>query len=82
MSVSGAIKGKAPEDAVFTWPDGDPVLDFRGTWTRLTKEAGMPNLLVHDLRAGGRTFAWEKVLRVPFDKNEGVVKAQLSGPVV
>jgi integrase len=48
--VSDCIKGKRPTDAVFTWPDGRPVTDFRRTWRCLTKRAGMPELIFHDLR--------------------------------
>jgi integrase len=48
--LSECVKGKKAEDAVFTWANGDPVEDFRGTWKALTKTAGVPGLLVHDLR--------------------------------
>lgn len=33
-------------------------------------------------RVAAPLYGREPVLRVPFDKNEGVVKAQMSGPVV
>jgi integrase len=26
------VEGKQPDDAVFTWEDGSPVQDFRGSW--------------------------------------------------
>lgn len=42
-------KGKQPEDFLFT-RDGEPVLDFRGTWAALLKAAGLPGLLLHDFR--------------------------------
>ncbi len=44
------VEGKAPEDPVFTWENGKPVKDFRGSWEQMTKDAGVPNLLFHDLR--------------------------------
>jgi integrase len=33
-----------------TWPNGDPILDFRSAWTKATKAAKLPGLLFHDLR--------------------------------
>lgn len=48
--ISECVKDKGSEDAVFTWANGDPVIDFRGSWAKLTKDAGLPNLLIHDLR--------------------------------
>ena len=42
-------KGKQPEDFLFT-RNGEPVRDFRGTWDALTKAAGLPGLLLHDMR--------------------------------
>jgi integrase len=30
--VSDCIKGKRSTGAIFTWPDGRPVTDFRRTW--------------------------------------------------
>jgi integrase len=48
--VSDCINGKRSTDAVFTWPDGRPVTDCRRTWRSLTKRAGMPELIFHDLR--------------------------------
>lgn len=44
------VEGKEADDAVFTWSDGTPVKDFRETWKKLTKAAGVPNVLLHDLR--------------------------------
>jgi hypothetical protein len=43
-------KDKEPGDFVFTWPDGRPVKDVRGSWAKLVKSVGMPDLLLHDLR--------------------------------
>jgi hypothetical protein len=41
--------GKQPDNPVFTYKDGSPVLDFRKPWGRATIAAGVPGLLVHDL---------------------------------
>lgn len=43
------VRGKGPQDYVFT-RGKRRVMDFRGTWETLTKQAGLPGLLVHDLR--------------------------------
>lgn len=43
------IRGKTAGDYVFT-RSGKRVIDFRGTWRALTEAAGLPGLLVHDLR--------------------------------
>jgi integrase len=48
--VSECVRGKNPGDAVFTWADGRAVRDFRLAWASLVKEAGVPDLLLHDLR--------------------------------
>jgi integrase len=48
--LSECIADKAPDKAVFTWPDGRPVKDVRGAWANATKAAGVPGLLFHDLR--------------------------------
>jgi integrase len=44
---------QAPEQNVFRWSDSQPVRDFRETWANVTKDAGVPDLLVHDLRRTG-----------------------------
>ena len=49
-AVEKCCKNKVPDAYVFTWPDGSPILDFRGAWAKATKAAGVPNLLFHDLR--------------------------------
>ncbi len=48
--TSDCIRGKAPDDRVFTWQNGRPVKDFRGAWAQMAKAAELPNLLVHNLR--------------------------------
>jgi len=44
------IKGKSPEDCLFTRQNGKPVRDFRRSWEKACAEAGMPGLHFHDLR--------------------------------
>jgi integrase len=44
------VRGKGPDDFVFTRADGLPVRDFRGAWAKLCKAAGLNGLLFHDLR--------------------------------
>jgi integrase len=51
--VRQAIAGKAPDDYLLTRADGKPVRDFRRAWYKLTQAAGLPKLLVHDLRRSG-----------------------------
>ena len=51
--LQACMSGKKPEDYVFTRADGEPVLDFRERWEKLTADAGCPALLFHDLRRSG-----------------------------
>lgn len=51
--MKACCDGKNGEHAVFTRPDGSPVRDFRQTWKNVTEAAGVPGLLVHDLRRTG-----------------------------
>jgi len=51
--LKACCEGKRDNDFVFTRPDGQPVKDFRASWKRATKIAGVPDLLVHDLRRTG-----------------------------
>jgi integrase len=46
---SGCLKGKAPDDLIFTWENGDPVLDFRAAWDNMCTAAGV-QVLLHDFR--------------------------------
>jgi integrase len=48
--LAACVHGKAANDHVFTRADGSPVKDFRGTWKAVCKQAGVPDLLFHDLR--------------------------------
>lgn len=46
-----AVAGKAAEDWVLTREkDGGRIKEFRGAWRNLCARAGLPGLLVHDLR--------------------------------
>jgi integrase len=47
--LSKCVHGKKPNDAVFTWANGDPVLDFRTAWANMCKAAGV-QILLHDFR--------------------------------
>jgi integrase len=44
------VFGKTSEDFVFTRSNGKAVCDFRGTWAKACKDAGVAGLLFHDLR--------------------------------
>ena len=48
--LSQCVRSKGPDDFVFTWRDSRQILDFRGLWANVTTAAGVPGLLVHDLR--------------------------------
>jgi integrase len=48
--LTECIRGKNAGDAVFTRKCGNAVKDFRVTWDKLTLAAGVPGLLLHDLR--------------------------------
>jgi len=43
-------EGKPDNALVFVREDGTPIRDFRGSWKKVTTAAGVPGLLVHDLR--------------------------------
>jgi len=47
--IRQCVAAKAPDDYLFT-RDGAPVLNFRKAWAAATAEAGVPDLLFHDLR--------------------------------
>jgi Phage integrase family len=48
-AVGTCLKDKSPEDALFTWSDGRPVKDFRGSWRTLTAAAKV-KVRIHDFR--------------------------------
>lgn len=47
--LAECVKGKKPDDLVFTWKNGRPVKDFRGTWSALCDSANI-SVLLHDFR--------------------------------
>ena len=48
--LAECVRGKGPEDRVFTRANGRPVKDFRRAWLKLCTAASLPKLPVHDLR--------------------------------
>jgi integrase len=49
-AVEACCVEKQPEEHVFTWANGKPILDFRAAWAKTCKAAGAPGLRFHDLR--------------------------------
>jgi hypothetical protein len=48
-AIIPCVKDKSPDDALFTWPDGRPVKDFRGSWKAFTTAARV-KVKIHDFR--------------------------------
>ena len=48
--VAALCDGKKPDDYLFTRENGKRVILFRAAWKSVTKRAGVPGILVHDLR--------------------------------
>jgi len=51
--LKACCEGKGEDDYVFTRESNKPVRDFRESWKKVTDAAGVPGLLVHDLRRTG-----------------------------
>lgn len=49
LLIQQSATGKQPDEFLFT-RDGQAIKDFRGAWSEVTREAGVPDLLFHDLR--------------------------------
>ena len=49
--IASCVDSKQPDDYVFTRDGNKPVRDFRYAWKNLCAAAGVPGLLVHDLRS-------------------------------
>ena len=47
--LTALTTGKTADERVFT-REGKPIVDFRGSWERVTTDAKVPGLLFHDLR--------------------------------
>jgi integrase len=47
--VKPLVKGKQAQEFLFTWPNGDQVLDFRVSWRNMCKAAKV-SVLLHDFR--------------------------------
>ena len=54
--LSQCIRGKTADNYVFTRENGEPVRDFRGSWTSVCEAAKVPGLLFHDLRSAARNL--------------------------
>lgn len=48
--VEASIHGKTANDYVFTHDDGTPVIDFRGSWKAMFRDAGVEMRRLHDMR--------------------------------
>ena len=51
--IGSSIERKAPDDLVFTRPDGSAPGDFRQAWAAACDRAGCSGLLFHELRRTG-----------------------------
>lgn len=51
--LAACVAHKHPEHYVFSRESGDRIRDFRKTWKIVCERAGVPDLLLHDLRRTG-----------------------------
>jgi integrase len=51
--LRACVVGKQPDDFVFTREDGRRVQSFRKRWKKVCLQAGVPDLIFHDLRRSG-----------------------------
>ena len=51
--LTACVVGKQPDDFVFTREDGRRVQSFRKRWKKVCLQAGVPDLIFHDLRRSG-----------------------------
>jgi integrase len=56
------VKGKNPDDHVFTRPNGEPVRDFRGAWWALWEKAGLGRFVKEKDRKGRVREKWQGLL--------------------
>jgi len=47
--LTACVQGKGPEARVFT-RNGEPIVDIRDAWETMCTTAGLPGILLHDLR--------------------------------
>ena len=48
--IGALVTGKAHDDYVFTRENGKPIKSFRRLWRKVCVRAGVPDLMLHDLR--------------------------------
>jgi integrase len=56
------VKGKNPDDHVFTRPNGEPVRDFRGAWWALCEKARLGRFVKQKDRKGRVREKWQGLL--------------------
>jgi integrase len=50
MLLRECLRGKEPDEHVFTRAESKSVKDFRSAWVKVCEQSGLPGLLFHDLR--------------------------------
>jgi integrase len=48
--LAACCSGKKADAFVFTRENGKPIKDFRDAWASVCQQAGVPDLMFHDLR--------------------------------